>query len=112
MKNDTENNSLTIRVDCYSGHRADETPRRFYIGNQCIEIREIQDRWIGPDHRYFKIVGDDNATYILRHDTVSLCWELIPPPGRLKAANARRLRIDQCSEGVCNPRRIDGYFDC
>jgi hypothetical protein len=35
------------------------------------------DRWQGPDHRYFKIMGDDNATYIIRHDTVDWTWELV-----------------------------------
>ena len=35
------------------------------------------DRWLAPDHRYFKIMGDDDATYIIRHDTVKWEWELV-----------------------------------
>ena len=35
------------------------------------------DRWLAPDHRYFKILGDDGATYIIRHDSVSGLWELV-----------------------------------
>jgi hypothetical protein len=35
------------------------------------------DRWISPDHRYFKIVGSDDATYIIRHDTETWQWELV-----------------------------------
>lgn len=65
-----------IRVDCYSGYRGEETPRRFEIGNRFMEIIDVIDRWAGPDHRYFKVLGEDNAVYILRHDTVSCFWEL------------------------------------
>ena len=37
---------------------------------------EVIDRWLAPDHRYFKVVGDDRATYILRHDVATARWEL------------------------------------
>jgi hypothetical protein len=33
--------------------------------------------WRTMDHRYFKILGHDEATYIIRHDTVSGHWELV-----------------------------------
>jgi len=35
------------------------------------------DRWLDPDHRYFKILGDDNGIYIIRHNMESWVWELI-----------------------------------
>jgi hypothetical protein len=35
------------------------------------------DRWLAPDHRYFKVCGDDGDTYVLRHDTQSHRWELM-----------------------------------
>ena len=68
--------SLTVKVECYAGHRGEESPKRFYLGPRCVEVVEIADRWLAPDHRYFKVVGDDGATYILRHDSVSNGWEL------------------------------------
>ena len=67
---------MKIRVDCYAGYRGEEAPRHLWMGDQKIEVRQIVDRWLAPDHRYFKILGDDEATYIIRHDTVSLDWEL------------------------------------
>lgn len=67
---------MEIRVECYSGHRGEETPRRIWMGNRKIEIKEIQDRWLAPNHRYFKIEGDDDAIYILRHDSNSWEWDL------------------------------------
>jgi hypothetical protein len=46
------------------------------MGKRKIEIKEIQDQWLSPDHRYFKVLGDDNAVYILRHDSQSWNWDL------------------------------------
>jgi hypothetical protein len=37
----------------------------------------VIDRWLAPDHRYFKILGEDRAVYIIRHDTRRWIWELI-----------------------------------
>jgi hypothetical protein len=68
---------MRIRVECYAGYRGEEAPRRFWIGNREIEIKKIKDRWIAPDHRYFKVLGDDKDIYILRHDSVSWDWELV-----------------------------------
>lgn len=65
-----------LRVECYAGYRGEETPRRFWLGKNRIEIREVIDRWIGPDHRYFKVLGDDGSIYILRFDAESWAWEL------------------------------------
>jgi len=67
---------VTIRVECYAGHRGEETPRRFFLGPRRVEVVEVIDRWLAPDHRYFKVLGGDDATYILRHDAVSGLWEL------------------------------------
>jgi len=68
---------MDLRVECYSGYRGEETPRRFYLGDRRIEVSEVIDRWLGPDHRYFKVRGDDGVQYILRHDHESQRWELI-----------------------------------
>jgi len=67
---------LTISVECYAGHRGEETPRRFWIGDRLVEVVEVLDRWLAPDHRYFKVKGDDGDTYILRHDSGADRWEM------------------------------------
>jgi hypothetical protein len=67
---------MRLRVECYAGHRGEETPRALAIGERRIAVVEILDRWLAPDHRYFKIKGDDGAIYIVRHDTASDAWEL------------------------------------
>jgi hypothetical protein len=67
---------LSIRVDCHAGYRGEETPRRFFIGEREIEVIEIVDRWLAPDHRYFKVKGDDGDFYVLRHDIRLEYWDL------------------------------------
>jgi len=67
---------VELRVACYAGHRGEETPRRFFLGAREVEVVEIIDRWLGPDHRYFKLRGSDDNVYILRHDAVDERWDL------------------------------------
>jgi hypothetical protein len=67
---------LTLRVECHAGYRGEETPRRFHIGSRDIDVIEVIDRWISPDHRYFKVLGNDEGIYILRYDTSNNRWEL------------------------------------
>lgn len=68
--------TMQVSVECYAGYRGEETPRRFRLGTRKIEVGEVLDRWLSPDHRYFKVRGDDNALYILRHDANSGIWQL------------------------------------
>ncbi|MGD8250981.1 MAG: hypothetical protein PVF20_01650 [Desulfobacterales bacterium] len=67
---------MKIYVDCYAGYRGEETPRRLWIGDRQVDVVEVVDRWLAPDHRYFKLLTDDRATMIIRHDTETAEWEL------------------------------------
>lgn len=67
---------MIVRVKCYAGHKGEETPRYLYLGDRKIAVAEVVDQWLAPDHRYFKVQGDDGATYILRHDAQAHQWEL------------------------------------
>ena len=68
---------MSVHVECYAGYRGEETPRRFSFGGRQVEVDEVVDRWLTPDHRYFKVRGDDGGVYVLRHDAVSGRWEMI-----------------------------------
>lgn len=68
---------MKVQVDCYAGYRGEETPRRIRLGGGAIDIMEVIDRWLAPDHRYFKVRGSDDGIYILRHDIESWGWELV-----------------------------------
>ena len=67
---------MLVRVKCYAGHRGEESPRQFSLGGRPIAVKDVIDRWLAPDHRYFKVRGDDGATYILRHDVLWNRWAL------------------------------------
>jgi len=60
--------AMDVKVDCYAGYRGEETPRRFEIDGRRVEVVEVINRRFGPDHRYFKVRGDDGADYLLRYD--------------------------------------------
>ena len=68
---------IPLRVECHSGYRADERPQAFWLRERRIAVREILDRWVGEDHAYFKVTGDDGVRYILRRDDHHDGWELI-----------------------------------
>ena len=68
---------MDIRVSCYAGYRGEETPTRFWLGDRAVEVLAVEDRWLAPEHRYFKVIGDDGARYILRHDARAWTWELV-----------------------------------
>lgn len=69
-------NPIRIDVDCYAGYRGEQEPRTVYFGRRAVGVVETLDRWLAPDHRYFKFRGDDGAIYIIRHDENELIWEL------------------------------------
>ncbi len=67
---------LAIRVECYAGYRGEETPRRFWIDQRLVTVCEVLDRWLAPDHHYFKVAGDDRNVYIIRFDVAAGRWEM------------------------------------
>jgi hypothetical protein len=78
---------MKIQVSCYAGYRGEQEPRAFTLGETRYEVLAILDRWIAPEHRYFKVQANDGRTLVLRHDTASDDWELVGLVGT-KAAKA------------------------
>ena len=67
---------MNIRVECHAGYRGEVEPRAFTLGERRFAVLEILDRWLDPEHRYFKVKVDDGRMFVLRHDTASAQWEL------------------------------------
>jgi len=74
-----------IRVECYSGQRADERPLRFFAGAHGYEVKSVEDKWYSPDATYFRVIADDGNVYVLRHDEQNDVW-------RMEAFRAQRHR--------------------
>ena len=67
---------FAVRVECAPGHRGELAPTRLSFGGAPIEVVEVVDAWLAPDHRYFKVRGNDGACYILRNDVGAARWQL------------------------------------
>jgi hypothetical protein len=73
-----------VEVQCYAGHRADESPRRFKRKNRWVEVDQIMDRWYQgardpewPIAEYFKVSDRSGRECLLRHDREADAWYLV-----------------------------------
>jgi hypothetical protein len=82
---------MKIGVECYAGHRGEEEPRAFTLGEHRFEVLDIVDRWIAPEHRYFKVKASDGRVLVLRQDTASGDWELAGLVGAERPSASRTL---------------------
>jgi hypothetical protein len=71
-----EQRLLIVGVECYAGHRGEQTPRTLILGDRRIAVTAVVDAWLAPDYRYFKLRCTDGDTYLVRHDERSNTWEL------------------------------------
>jgi len=74
-----------IRVECHAGYRGDETPRRFHVDGQTIEIAEILCRWREPDALFFRVQSVTNRVYVLRRDEETGRWEVLAEKPRIRS---------------------------
>jgi hypothetical protein len=65
-----------VRVECYSGHKADERPMRIVFERQTLEIAEVEDRWYSPGATYFRVLAVEGDRYVLRRDDAQDAWSL------------------------------------
>jgi hypothetical protein len=71
--------SLPLKVECYSGYKADERPVRFTGRGpdaRTYEVKEVLDRWYGAGYQCFKVRADDGNLYVLKHHQESDTWTL------------------------------------
>ena len=65
-----------MKVQCYAGYKGEQHPQRFTLGEQVLEVREIQDQWYSPSSQYFRVLASDGNIYVLRHDQEKEVWTL------------------------------------
>ena len=65
-----------IRVQCYSGYKADQRPLRLNLIDGAREVLAIEDRWYSPGATYFRVLVDDGDRYVLRHEEAADVWSL------------------------------------
>ncbi len=65
-----------VRVETYSGFKADERPLRLQMGERTLEVAVVEDRWYSPGETYFRVLTDDGDRYVLRHTEAQDVWSL------------------------------------
>ena len=65
-----------VRVQCYSGTKANERPVRFEHDGREYMVDEILDQWYGPDDTFFRLRADDGGVYVLRYRPADDVWSL------------------------------------
>jgi hypothetical protein len=67
---------MQVRVECYAGHKSDQRPVKFWLGETVLFVESVEDQWYSPDAVYFRITADDRNAYVLRHDEQTDEWTL------------------------------------
>jgi hypothetical protein len=67
---------VKLRVESYAGHKADQRPVKFWLGDVSHFVETIDDQWYGTDSLYFRIQADDGNTYVLAHNETTDEWTL------------------------------------
>ena len=64
-----------LRVIAYCGYRGEQEPRALIVGGERYEVRAIDDRWIEPGARCFRVRTSGGRRLLLRYDLSSLTWQ-------------------------------------
>ena len=67
---------MNIKVECYSGFKADERPLSFIIDDKRLKVEKIICQWRTPESDCFKILADDGQIYLLKHNFTNDEWAI------------------------------------
>jgi hypothetical protein len=68
---------VKIKVESIADAKGQETPSRFMLGIRTIEIQAVADRWYGEQACYYRVLGSDENSYILKGPLEDGSWELV-----------------------------------
>lgn len=68
---------MKIKVESDSGPKGQESPLRFLLGSRTIQVEAVVDRWYGEQASYFRVLGNDENSYILKGPLQDGSWELV-----------------------------------
>jgi hypothetical protein len=75
---------IPVKVECHSGFKAGEYPRKFIWGHIDFEIFEVIDRWYEGYYKsmqipvnYYKVKTDLKGDFLLRHEIENDQWFLV-----------------------------------
>ncbi len=68
-----------LKVDCYSGYRHPERPCSFTWQGKTFKIVQVEQEWLEPDSRFFRVRADDEYIYELCYNETEDKWWLTAP---------------------------------
>ncbi|HXG51528.1 MAG TPA: hypothetical protein VNN77_09015 [candidate division Zixibacteria bacterium] len=68
---------MKIKVESFSDAKGHESPSRFLLGSRAVQVAAVVDRWFGEHSCYFRVLGDDDNSYILKGPLGDGSWELV-----------------------------------
>jgi hypothetical protein len=68
---------MKIKVESIPDAKGQETPSRFLLGSRTIKVGAVVDRWYGEQACYYRVLGDDENSYILKGPLEDSSWELV-----------------------------------
>jgi hypothetical protein len=78
---------IPIRVECYSGYRAEQEPRVLCWSGRRLLVDRIIDRWLqggadpsAAEAEYFKVRTVSGEQYIIKNDHSLHAWFLVSGP--------------------------------
>ena len=66
----------TVHVECYAGYKGDERPVKLQIGNDMVEVANVEDRWYSPGATYFRVLLANGERYVVRREDAQHVWTL------------------------------------
>lgn len=67
---------MNLEVSTVIDMSGEPVPSSFRLGSTTLAVSEVVDRWLAGEQSYFKILAEDAALYILRHDKLAENWEI------------------------------------
>jgi hypothetical protein len=68
---------MKIKVESRADSKGQESPSQFLLGTRAIQVEAVVDRWYGEQACYFRVLGDDGNSYILKGPLEDGSWELV-----------------------------------
>jgi hypothetical protein len=65
-----------VRVEFYSGYKAEERPVRIRLGECVLEVEQVEDRWYAPGFTFFRVLVQGGDRYVLRREDAQDVWTL------------------------------------
>jgi len=65
-----------VHVECYAGYKGDERPVKLQIGNEMVDVADVEDRWYSRGATYFRVRLANGERYVVRREDAQDVWTL------------------------------------